>query len=178
MKKRISFTCLILLVFLFYACATQPPPSPNWRGEEEAIHLRVRADSQLNLHEGRPHTLVLCIYQLRSKTTFNYLTDEIDGRYKLLECEIFDASVVNAKRLIIQPGEDMTLLMDRRGGARHLTFVAGYFLLQKRRIIKMVDFPVIVEKKGFGGQKTTARVGKLKLELVLGAQQIDRIEKR
>jgi type VI secretion system VasD/TssJ family lipoprotein len=178
LKKRISFKWLMLLAFLFYACAHQPPPPPDWRGEKEAIHLRVRADSQLNLHEDIPHALVLCIYQLRSKTTFNYLTDEIDGRYRLLECEVFDASVVNAKRLILQPGEDMTLLMDRSWGAKHLAFVAGYFLLQKRRIIRVVDFPVIVEKKGFGGQKTTVRVGELKLELVLGAQQIDRIEKK
>jgi hypothetical protein len=56
--------------------------------------------------------------------------------------------------------------------------VAGYYLLQKRRIIKVVDFPVIVEKKSFGVQKAAAKVGKLKIELVLGTQQIDRIEKR
>ncbi len=145
MKKVVYLSSLIVSLVLISSCAHQPPPVPQWRYAREAIHLQIHADANLNLHEGKPHTLMICIYQLSRKSGFNSLTEEIDGRYKLLECQPFDGTVANTKRLIIHPGDQLNLLMDRFEGARHLAIVAGYYLLQKKRIIRMVDFPVITE---------------------------------
>ena len=176
MKKAVYLSCLMVSLILLSSCAHQVPPLPHWRYAREAIHLKLHADANLNLHEGKPHTLMICVYQLRRKTSFNALTEEIDGRYKLLECQPFDATVTSTKRLIIHPGDNLNLLMDRLEGTRHLAIVAGYYLLQKKRIIRMVDFPVITEKHGFMGNKTTARVGKLDLTIIFGDQQIKGIE--
>ncbi len=178
MKKAVYLSSLIVSLVLISSCAHQPPPLPQWRYAREAINLQIHADSNLNLHEGKPHTLMICVYQLRRKTNFNSLADEIDGRYKLLECRPFDTTVADTKRLIIHPGDNLNLLIDRIEGARHLAIVAGYYLLQKKRIIRMVDFPVITEQHGFMGSKTTTRVGKLNLSINFGDQQIKGIEKK
>jgi type VI secretion system VasD/TssJ family lipoprotein len=176
LKKAVYLTSLMVSLILVCSCAHQPPPLPQWRYAREAIHLKLHADTNLNLHEGKPHTLMICIYQLKRKTSFNSLTEEIDGRYKLLECQPFDATVANTKRLIIHPGDNLNLLMDRLEGTRYLAIVAGYYLLQKKRIIRIVDFPVITEQQGFMGNKTTTRVGKLNLTIIFGDQQIKGIE--
>ncbi len=176
MKKGVYLLSMMILPILILSCAHQPPPVPQWRYEREAIHLQIHADAKLNLHAGKAHTLMICIYQLRRKTAFNSLAEEIEGRYKLLECRPFDATVADTKRLIIHPGDNLNLLIDRIEGARHLAIVAGYYLLQKKRIIRVVDFPVITEKHGFMGSKTTTRVGKLNLGIIFGDQQIKGIE--
>lgn len=167
-----------LVVAILFSCAQRKPPAPDWAFAKEAIHLRVMADSQLNLHEGKSHTLMVCIYQLRSMTTFPTLTDEMSGRYKLLECEPYDSTVVAVKRLILHPGDNYTLLLDRASGARYLGLVAGYYLLEKRRIIRTVDFPNIFREKGWTGQSANASREKLKLDITFGAQQIERLEIR
>ncbi len=176
MKKGVYLFCTVTFLIFAISCAHQPPPVPQWKYEGEAIRLRINADPNLNLHEGKPHTLMICIYQLRRKTSFNSLAEEIEGRYKLLECQPFDTTVANAKRLIINPGDNLNLLMDRLEGVRHLAVVAGYYLLQKKRIIRMVDFPIIIHKHGFMRSKTTSRVGILNMGIILGDQQIKGVE--
>ena len=176
MKKGAHLYCMVFILVSIVSCAHQAPPVPQWNYEREAIHLRINADANLNLHEGKPHTLMICIYQLVRKTAFNSLAEEIDGRYKLLECQPFDATVAGTKQLIIHPGDSLNLLLDRLEGARHLAIVAGYYLLEKKRIIRVVDFPVVTEKQGFMGSTATARVDKLNLEVVFGDQQINEIQ--
>ena len=178
MKKGVYLISFMILSGILYACAHQPPPVPRYVYEPEAIRLQIQADANLNLHEGKAHTLMICLYQLKRKTGFNYLAEEMDGRYKLLECQPFDNTVSNAKRLIIHPGDNLNLLMDRLEGTRHLAIVAGYYLLQKKRMVRMVDVPVITEKEGFMGSRTVSRIGKLNLKAIFGDQQIIGIEAR
>lgn len=170
MKKSIFYWLPVILgLAIVMGCAQPRPKLPSWEFAREAIHVRADAASQLNLHEGKPHTLMVCFYQLKNMTTFPSLTDEMQGRYKLLECEPFDATVASAKRLILQPGDDFTLLLDRQSGARHLAVIAGYYLLEKKRIIRTADFSV---------NQNTAAIEELNLEITFGAQQIERWEKR
>ena len=177
MKTGVYLLSAVLFSVWLASCAHQAPPAvPQWTYEREAIHLRIEADSNLNLHEGKPHTLMICIYQLTRKSSFNELAEEIDGRYKLLECRPFDGTVAGTKRLIIHPGENLNLLIDRLEGARHLAIVAGYYLLEKRRIIRVVDFPIITQKGGFMGSESSSKVGKLYLRIIFGDQQIRGIE--
>jgi type VI secretion system VasD/TssJ family lipoprotein len=173
MKMLYRWLCLTLVVFFVSACASQPvsPPS-EWRYEKVAIHLNLKADPQLNLYEGNPHTLLLCIYQLRDPNAFNQLTEDEDGLYKLLECSRFDSSVANSKRLIVHPGQDLTTDLDRAEGAKYVAIVAGYYLIQKEGMIRLYDIPWYVEKKGFIMQTKVAKPAALSIDLVLGSQQI------
>jgi hypothetical protein len=70
----------------------------------------------------------------------------------------------------------MNIVLDRAEGAKYLAIVAGYFTLQKDRMIRLFEIPVVVEKKGFIRRKKIQKPGPLNIELILGPQQILRVE--
>ncbi len=165
----LTIACLVILA----SCSSKqlPPPTPQWIYEKDAITLRFRADRILNMHEGAPHTLMLCIYQLSNDDMLNQLATNEDGIYQLLDCEPFDGSVKNAKRLIIHPGQDLTFIMDRLAGTRKIGFVAGYSQLQKERIVRTLDIPVLISK-----DKKRAVATEIKGVVNLGSEQIAAIQ--
>jgi type VI secretion system VasD/TssJ family lipoprotein len=161
-----------ILTLVLSACASQPLPPPVWGYEKDAIQVHLKSDPKLNYDDEVPHTLLVCLYQLKDPNAFNQLADDTDGIYKLLECSLFDAGVATSKRLIINPGKDVTMTLDRAEGARYVAVVAGYYVLQKERMIRMFDIPAVIEKKGFLGTTKVSKPGKLKIELDLGPSQI------
>ena len=171
--KKYGWLCLLACLSLAWSCASAPvgPPS-EWRYEQGAVHLNLQADSQLNLYEGQPHTLLVCVYQLRDPNAFNQLTEDEDGLYKLLECSRFDSSVVSSKRLFVQPGQTLTDALDRAEGARYVAIAAGYYLVRKEGMVRLYDVPWYVEKKGFLGSNKISKPGPLTIDLVLGSEQI------
>ena len=172
MKRHINTLFLLLIAFGVYSCASQPLAPPEWKYEKEAIQLHLKADFQLNLHEGMPHTLLICVYQLRDPNTFNQLAGDNNGLYKLLECGLFDASVAGSERLIIHPGQDLTFTLNRAEGAKYIAIVAGYYFLYKERMVRLFDIPVIIEKKGWIKRTKILKPDLLNIELTLGPQQI------
>jgi len=174
-KKNLEKLNLLLLIFFVCSCASQPVSPPEWRYEQEAIDIHVKADSQLNLYEGMPHTLLMCVYQLKDPNAFNQLTEDDDGLYKLLECSRFDGSVAGSKRLIIHPGQNLTFALDRAEGGKYVAVVAGYYLLQKEGMTRLFDVPVIVDKEGWIKRTKIAKPGPLSIELRLGPQGIRKI---
>jgi type VI secretion system VasD/TssJ family lipoprotein len=157
------------------ACAAKQLPPPQWTYAEEAIHLNIRADKQLNLDEGASHTLVLCVYQLSDPNAFNQLSSDQAGLYTLLECSLFGGGAVAANRLILQPGETLRMKLDRAEGARYVAVVAGYAILEKHRMVKMVDIPEYIEKKGLIKRSKTRKPAVFRVDLVLGPRQITTI---
>lgn len=149
-----------------------PPPVPApavWGYEKDAIELRIQADPQLNLFQKTPHTLLLCIYHLRDPLSFNQLQDERDGLQQLLECGRFDQSVLYARRLVIQPGQEIRETLDRPEGARFINFAAGYYSMQKERMTRSFPVPLGEKKRG----KTVLQLPqKLSIDLYLGPQEI------
>jgi len=166
--------CLSVIVFLF-SCASKPVAPAVYSYEAKAINVHLKADSQLNLYQESPHTILLCIYQLRDPNGFNQLREDYSGLTKLLECEPFDASVVSSRRVFVQPGEESTLDMDRGEGAKYVGVVAGYYQLHKENasLVRQIQ-----EKEVTTGrfQKTTVRkVDKLNLDLFLGPQTMQEL---
>jgi type VI secretion system VasD/TssJ family lipoprotein len=156
---------------LLGACASQAPP-PDWTYEKDAIAVHLEADAKLNYDEGVPHTLMVCLYQLKDPNTFNQLSDDSDGIYKLLECDLFDSAVATAKRIIVRPGKKVDFHLDRAEGAKYAAIVAGYYVLEKERMIKLYEIPVVVEKKGLLRRTKVSKPGELMIDLELGPSQI------
>ncbi|MBN1932236.1 MAG: type VI secretion system lipoprotein TssJ [Desulfobacterales bacterium] len=182
MRRYIKEQCLMMLIFTIwvwgFACASRPIAPPEWRYEKDAIHLQFRPDSQLNIYEGMPHTLHACVYQLRDPNAFNQLADDNDGLYKLLECSLFDASVSSCKRVTLNPGQDLTVDLDRAEGAKYVAIVAGYYSFEKERMVRLFDIPVIIEKKGWLKRTQISKPGPLQIEIILGPQQIYKSEEK
>ncbi len=160
-----------LIIMLLGACASQAPP-PDWTYEKGAIAVHLEADPKLNYDEGMPHTLMVCLYQLKDPNAFNLLSDDSDGIYKLLKCGLFDAAVATAKRIIVQPGKDVDLKLDRAEGAKYVAVVAGYYVLEKERMTRLYEIPVVVEKKGLIRRTKVSKPGELIIDIELGPSQI------
>lgn len=183
MKKHYVLPCLLLLVFQFCSCASRPRSAyelgpelqPEWHYEKDVIHLSFKADPQLNLDDGMPHTLHVCVYQLIDPNAFNQLANDNDGLYNLLECTLFDASVAASKSLIVRPGKDRFLSVDRAEGAKYVAIIAGYYFVQKERILRLLEIPVMIKRKGFMWHTRYAKPAPLNLEITLGSQQIQEV---
>lgn len=171
--------CLLASAIAVCSCASksaqvssrQVPPT-QWPYEEQAIHLDLKAGSQLNLFDDIPHTLLVCVYQLRDLNAFNQLTGDDDGLYDLLQCSAFDASVRSSKRLIIHPGHDSTITLDRAEDTKYVAIVAGYYSIEKDKIVRLFDIPVVAEKTGAFSRTKISRPDRLNIELALGPEQI------
>jgi type VI secretion system VasD/TssJ family lipoprotein len=172
LKKIIIMLNSLLLVIVMWSCAAKQLPPPESAYEEGAIKVHVKADQQLNLSDGKAHTLLVCVYQLKDPNALNQLSGDEDGLYRLLECGLFDASVAAAKRLIVQPGQDTIFNLDRAEGARYVAITAGYYLLEKERMVRLYEIPVVIEKKGIIKRSKIKKLGILEIDLRLGPEQI------
>jgi type VI secretion system VasD/TssJ family lipoprotein len=164
--------CLSLLLAgcLAGSAATAPVTFPaDWGYEKGAIQFHVKADRRLNLFNKTPHTLMLCMYHLRDPNSFNEFEQTRDGLQKLLECNRFDPSVVYARRMVIQPGQELSETMDRPDGARFVNIAAGYYSMQKDRVTRSYPVNVSVVRRGDALVQTTQ---KLLVDLYLGPNEI------
>src|SRR5689334_7667450 len=110
MQRSIATFVMFCLTAPLVACSSAPPVviPPDWGYQKDAIALHIKADPQLNLFQKSPHTLLLCIYYLRDPNWFDQLKSEKDGLQKLLECGRADSTVVLARQMVIQPGQELS----------------------------------------------------------------------
>jgi type VI secretion system VasD/TssJ family lipoprotein len=165
--------CAALL--LLASCAAKQLPPPQWTYEKDAIRMHIKADDNLNLDEGEAHTLLLCAYQLSDPNTFNQLSNDQDGLYKLLECSLFGDGAASAKRMIVQPGQDINMTLDRAEGARYVAIRGRLLHPGKRPYGQNGEIPEFVEKKGLIKRSKTRKPAPMTIDLILGPQQITTI---
>jgi len=149
------------------------PVPPEFTYEKNAIRLHLKSDPKLNVFQGNPHTLLICVYNLKDPNGFNQQIGEKEGLPKLLECGRFDGTVASAKRLVIQPGQEVNESFDRAEGAKYVGLVAGYFTLQKENVTRLFPVPILEETEGTVVRKKIFRPGVLNLELYLGPHEIE-----
>lgn len=184
MKTFGKLVVVCLFVVFIFACASKKGTTSQstseiepetWGYQKDAIRLVLNADPQLNSYDGLPHTLYLCLYQLKDPNAFNQLSGDKDGLYLLLSCSVFDPSVTSFQRLTVQPGQQLSQSFDRAEGSRYVGIAAGYFRLEKERITRFLKIPVEIKRRGWLFQKYGVP-GVLDLKINLGPQQIENIE--
>ncbi|MEK6779645.1 MAG: type VI secretion lipoprotein TssJ [Candidatus Deferrimicrobiota bacterium] len=138
--------------------------------ESGAVRIHLKADPRLNLFDATPHTLFICVYHLRDPNGFNQLLDETDGIGKLLECARFDPSVMGTRKIVVQPGGEVSEAVDRPEGAKYVALAAGYSRLRKEDSVRLYPVPIIEVRSGLFSK--TARPGPLAIDLFLGPEAI------
>jgi type VI secretion system VasD/TssJ family lipoprotein len=172
------FACGIVLPLLLASCAGGSSSGGGAGGsasgvyeyEKDAISLHLKGDPNLNLFEKRPHTLLVCVYQLRDPNALNQVLQDAEDVTKLLECARFDPSILNTKKFILQPGKEINESLDRAEGARYIGIVAGYYNLDKQRASRIISVPV----GGTFGKKAS----KLDLDVFLGPDEIQGVKEK
>lgn len=162
MKKNILLLFLVLLVPMLNSCASMSGSSGGFGYEKEAIILHLKSDSDLNIYQRTPHTLLLCVYQLRDPNAFNQLMDDKEGMQKLLECSRFDPGVTSVKSIVVLPNQEKTEKLDRAEDTKYVGIITGYYSLKKDYVTRFIQIPLGL----FGKPKA------LKVDLRLGAQGI------
>ncbi|MBT1072788.1 type VI secretion system lipoprotein TssJ [Pelotalea chapellei] len=172
MRNFVAGSALVCLSVLLTGCSSGPLVivPPDWRYEKDAINLNIKADKHLNVYQKTSHALLLCVYHLRDTNAFNQYLNERDGLTKLLECGRFDPSVVLARQMIIQPGQELTQVMDRAEGTRFVNIAAGYYNLRTDQVTRSYPVPLDEVKRGGNLIQTTK---KLTIDLRLGPAAID-----
>ncbi len=177
---------IVSAAFLAVAGCTKKPPAPVSQPpyqcgyEPNAIEVYLKADPELNLFEGSPHALHICVYQLQDPNSFNQYAQDKEGLRKLLECTRFDGSFTNAKKVVAQPGREETLALARAEGTRYVGVFAGYAMLdslETKNVVRLFQVPLIVKKKGFIRRTKTTRCGTLNINLFLGPDGIQEFER-
>jgi type VI secretion system VasD/TssJ family lipoprotein len=137
--------------------------------------VNIRAATDLNPYEDLSHNLMLCVYQLSGPNAFQELAADAVGIRKLLDCDLFDPTVVHAERRFVFPGEEAALVMDRMEGARYVGLTAGYNDLQPGRVTALLAFPVDEGSSSWRPWSKTYQPGKLMVDIVLGTRSIQTI---
>jgi type VI secretion system VasD/TssJ family lipoprotein len=156
--------------------AQAPSLHVDWAYEKDAIRLVFKADRNLNFHKGVPHALSLCISQLKDPNAFNQLSSDASGIYVLLGCETFDPGVTSLRRITVQPGQDLSVSLDRAQGTRYVGLAAGYYTMERGRIVRLMEIPVEVKSTGLVFRERYAVAAPLSVEVVLGSEQIEKVE--
>lgn len=166
------FFLFVIFFVQFVSCSKKPDPIPAWNYKPEGIKIKYIADSQLNNLNGYSHTVVVGIYQLEAVDGFKDLAKNEKGIKELLLGERFDPSVISVKKIIIQPGENNKIIIDRNEKARWIGFVAGYYNLNPENVIEIMEIPYKVEEKGRFIKHKTVTIENIEKVLILGPKGI------
>lgn len=180
MVGKSKTTVISLFLFLFFlslltSCATSKKtdssdPDLVWGFAQKAIDVSYRADKNLNQYDGKAHTILMCLYQLSDPNVFNELSKSNDGLNKLLTCSRFDQSVVGYRRIIVQPGENKNLAIDRAEKTKWVGIVVGYYELNPSMVTSLFEIPIITKRNWLVFKKPTP--GMLSINLFLGPNKI------
>jgi len=138
--------------------------------KKEALTLFIKADPELNRFEGNSHTLFLCLYQLNDPNGFYQLAQEKNSLPKLMECNRFDATVANAKRFVVQPGQELKDVRDMAEGVRYIGIATGYYGFGNEKVTELLPLTLpagrISEPSGNTGSIVQIELGPCQISSV------------
>ncbi len=170
MNTNVKMLLIFPLILFLCSCAHNRGSGEIYEYCDECIRLHMKGDEDLNYSKNEPHTLKLCVYQLKNQNAFNQLKGKREGLSKLLECNDFDPSVTHSKPYKIHPDQEVEVTLDRFEGSKYIGVVAGYFeRFDEDQTVRMYKIPT-----GF----FTKKPKKVDLELILGPFKIEEFREK
>jgi type VI secretion system VasD/TssJ family lipoprotein len=148
---HIKSMCALSVLIFVTSCASVTEltvPDDGWVFEERAIKINIVAPSDLNARSGRPHALTLGVFQLSDPNTFGALTQENSGAIELLRKGRIDDTIVDFRRITVQPGETLTEVLGRAEKAKFIGIIAGYFDLSVSQDVHIYKVPCMASGRG------------------------------
>jgi type VI secretion system VasD/TssJ family lipoprotein len=139
------------MLLLVTACSTNPELSveeEKWTYEVRAINLILNAVTDVNSVSGRPHSIVVGLFQMSDPNTFSGLTVTREGSVELLQKGKIDETIVDFRLLTMRPGEQKKVSVSRAEAARFIGIIAGYFKLNPKTDVKIFPIPVREIERG------------------------------
>ena len=139
------------------ATAEVSPVKINNSKDYSRIQIHLHGEDDMNLLDGIPQKVDVCIYELNWKQTFMNKAFSSKERKKkdLLKCEAFDKSVNKTTRLTVYPGKDVYFTIDRYKGLAHVAIVADYPAYSARNDIRLHNVPYRGVSKGWAWIKSS-----------------------
>lgn len=126
----------------------------NWSAEAKAITLKFKASNDLNLDNGQPSSLPICLYQLSETHAFEQLRSQGQpGLDTLAACKKFGGTVAASNMLFLEPGQTLEIFLDRREGVKFVGLVAAYSRLDSDRCIRLYRIPTIELSDGWSSSR-------------------------
>ena len=149
--RLVNYFCLAGSLLLVTACSSNPELSveeEKWTYEVRAINLVLRAVADVNSVSGRPHSIVVGLFQMSDPNTFSGLSVTREGSVELLQKGKIDETIVDFRLLTMRPGEQKKVSVSRAEAARYIGVIAGYFKLNPKTDVKIFPIPVREIERG------------------------------
>ena len=166
---RLCGAFLLIMAFFLGGCSSPQGPymsesdSVAWTFGPQGIVLNMKASEGLNQYRDRAHTLAMCVYQLSSSKSFDERAQTNEGVSTLVGCQRFDETVIHFEQIFVTPGENRSVVLDRREGTRAVGLAAGYYASNPGSCAKSTPIPV----ETTGVFSTRREAAKLVLDLLL-----------
>jgi type VI secretion system VasD/TssJ family lipoprotein len=152
------------VLFGLAGCSSTPTElvvaEDEWAYEIGAINMLIRSATDVNTVNGRPHSIVIGIFQMDNPNTFISLAvnQEVpDGAFELLKKGRVDDSIVSFQLIPMQPGEQKNISISRAQKAKYIGVIAGYYKLNSKTDVKIFEIPVQAVKRG-SIEKTLSKI--------------------
>jgi type VI secretion system VasD/TssJ family lipoprotein len=176
-RRAASFVSIALFALLLAGCSSVDPKKValaemKWNLAPHDIQIAFKADRDLNLHDGSPHTILFAVVQAADANTFLSQLASPASIGHLLETGQGGALVLSFNRFVVSPGQEDTLSLDRAQNAQYVGVIAGYYNLTPPNVARLFVVPVVIQKHGWISKTYTASPEPLEVSLLLGPKEI------
>ncbi len=120
-----------------------------WTFQEQALVLAVEPADALNVHNGRAHALSVGVFQMADPNPFIALGSTRDGALALLSAgKAADASILDFRRVTLQPGEKNFITLARPELAQYVGVIFGYYDLEPATSVRLMAYPIVAKPRG------------------------------
>ncbi|MDH5546873.1 MAG: type VI secretion lipoprotein TssJ [Gammaproteobacteria bacterium] len=139
---------------------------------EDGIRIELNSSKDANLFDNLSHTTVLVLYQFKTLDSLKRLTNEMNGMEILLKGESFNDDVLMVRKEIIPPGVNRSFYWDRHKSAKYVAAVAGYFISEMQRKVKVFTLKTRKKHSFFWKPKNPERADTV-VHIQLGRRAIE-----